>query len=270
MIDFEKAFDSLSWDFVQNTLSFFNFGASIKKWFNIFYENATSAVCQCGFLSKFINVQRGCRQGDPLSCYIFILCAEVLSLKLKSVENIKGIRIKQTEHLLSQFADDTTVMLDGTAQSLNATLDVLSVFAQISGLRVNFEKTKVVWIGIKKYSSDSIKTRWKLNWNETSFKMLGITFHVDLEKMVDLNFKEKISNIEKMIKQWNRRALTPIGKITVIKTILISQLNHLFIMLPNPSDKYIQQINDTLYAFIWNGTSKINKNVLVKDYMEGV
>jgi hypothetical protein len=40
-------------------------------------------------------------------------------------------------------------------------------------------------------------------------------------------------------------------------------------MLPNPSNKYIQQINDTLYAFIWNGTSKINKIVLVKDYMEG-
>jgi hypothetical protein len=53
----------------------------------------------------------------------------------------KGIHIKQTEHLQSQFADDTTVMLDGTVQSLNAILDALSLFAQILGLRVNFEKT---------------------------------------------------------------------------------------------------------------------------------
>jgi hypothetical protein len=67
---------------------------------------------------------------------------------LKSVETLKEY-IEHTEHLLSQFTDDSTVMLDGTAQSLNATLDILSVFAQISGFRVNFEKTKVVWMGIK-------------------------------------------------------------------------------------------------------------------------
>jgi hypothetical protein len=149
LIDFEKAFDSLSWSFIQKTLSFFNFGPDIKRWFEILYKDAKSAVIQCGFLSDFFPIQRGCRQGDPLSCYIFILCAEVLSLKIRNNMKIKGITLNEIEHKLTQFADDTTIILDGTEQSLNETLQTLNEFSAISGLNINFDKTKVVWIGKK-------------------------------------------------------------------------------------------------------------------------
>ena len=63
--------------------------------------------------------------------------------------NIKGIVINDKEHKLSQYADDTLFLLDGTSKSLNATLNVLYEFAQFSGLKVNFDKTHAVWIGVK-------------------------------------------------------------------------------------------------------------------------
>ena len=50
LIDFEKAFDSLSWSFINKTLKTFRFGPSVKRWFNIFYQDAKSAVSQCGYL----------------------------------------------------------------------------------------------------------------------------------------------------------------------------------------------------------------------------
>jgi competence transcription factor ComK len=63
---------------------------------------------------------------------------------------IKGIKIINLEHELSQFANDTTFILNGSSNSLNQALEVLLNFAHISGLSVNFDKTKVIWIGINK------------------------------------------------------------------------------------------------------------------------
>ena len=65
-------------------------------------------------------------------------------------------------------------------------------FAILSGLKVNFEKTHVIWIGSLKYSIRSIKTKWKLNWGITQFKLLGLTFDVNLDAMISLNFDEKL------------------------------------------------------------------------------
>ena len=142
LIDSEKAFDSLSWSFINKTLKTFRFGPSVIKWFNIFYQDAKSTVSQCGYLSDFFKIERGCRQGDHLSSYIFILCAEILSINIKNNKHIKGIRINQTEFKLSQFADDTSIILDGSERSLNETLNVLSKFSKLSGLNMNFDKTK--------------------------------------------------------------------------------------------------------------------------------
>ena len=50
---------------------------------------------------------------------------------------------------LTQFADDTTIILDGTSKSLQATLNILEIFGEISGLKMNSEKTKLIWIGSK-------------------------------------------------------------------------------------------------------------------------
>ena len=146
--------------------------------------------------------------------------------------------------ILTQYADDTTVILDGSEESFNETLHELENYAKISGLKVNFLKTNVVWIGSKKYSTESIKTKWKSNLGVNRFRLLGITFDTDLDKMLTLNFSDKLSNIKTKINYWKRRNLTPLGKITVRKSLLLSSMNHLFIPLPNPNEKTIKEIND--------------------------
>ena len=136
LIDFEKAFDSLSWNFLHKALEYLNFGDSVRQWIKMFYNGISSAVIQAGHLSSFFNIQRGCRQGDPLSPYLFVICAEFLAAKIKKNENIKGIIINGIEFKISQYADDTSVILDSTETSLNHTLTELSHFSQISGLRM--------------------------------------------------------------------------------------------------------------------------------------
>ena len=93
LIDFEKAFDTISWKFIFETLDFFKFGPSIKKWIKTFYNGTKSCVLQNGFTSDYIYLQRGCRQGDPISPYFFLVCAEILGILIRNNRDIRGIFI---------------------------------------------------------------------------------------------------------------------------------------------------------------------------------
>ena len=87
--------------------------------------------------------------------------------------------------------------------------------------------------------------------------------------MSTLNFSDKMSNIRAKINYWKRRSLTPLGKITIIKSFLLSSLNHVFISLPTPNEKMMKGINDLFYDFIWEGTSRIKKTTICQDYCDG-
>ena len=110
----------------------------------------------------------------------------------------------------------------------------------------------------KKYSTDAIKTRWKLSWGKTRFKLLGITFNVDLDKMIGINYMDKIAQIKNSIKMWRRRFLTPFGKINVIKSLLLPKITHLLISLPNPDTEILNIIGGISYDFLWTGRAKLN------------
>ena len=60
-----------------------------------------------------------------MSTFLFTLCAVILGIMIRNNINISGIIIDDKEHKLSQYADNTLFLLDGTSKSLNATLDVL-------------------------------------------------------------------------------------------------------------------------------------------------
>ena len=85
-----------------------------------------------------------CRQGDPLSPYLFTLCADILVVLIRNNDNISGVKIGGVEFLISQYADDTTLVLDGSEKSLANCLKNLRFYADASGLCINLDKTKVV------------------------------------------------------------------------------------------------------------------------------
>ena len=170
-IDFEKAFDTVSWKSINNVLKYFNFGPSFISWINIFQTGSESCIIQNGFMSDFFNLKRGCRQGDPISPYIFILCAEVLGKMIRENEIITGVNINGKEFRLSQYADDTQIFLDGTEQSLKETLNILKKFYSMSGLKINVEKTRAIRIGSLSHSNRQLCREYKLDWSQGAFKI---------------------------------------------------------------------------------------------------
>lgn len=119
-------------------------------------------------------------------------------------------------------------------------------------MKINTCKTKIIWIGSKIFSDQVYHhTRWKLDWGSTTFNLLGIQFSVDLKEIIDINFGLQIPKISALIEQWKRRILTPIGRVTVIKSLLIPKLNHLFISLPTPKRETILYLYKCIFEFLW-------------------
>ena len=271
LIDFEKAFDSLSWTFIEKALDLFNFKISIKNWIRTLYYNSTSRVLQNGFLSESIKLERGCRQGDPLSPYIFTICAEILAILIRNSDNIQGLKIDGEEFLISQYADDTTFILDGSPKSLENTLKTLDLYANVSGLHINYSKSQVIWIGRKKYSKEVFHhVRWKLKWGADTFEMLGIKFSSDMKQITKINYEQKIIEMKNLIKIWSIRKLTVLGRIVVFKSLIIPKITYLLISLPNPSEQTIQQIKELAFKFIWqNKPDRIKREILTQTYPNG-
>ena len=141
---------------------------------------------------------------------------------------LKGININNREFLLSQYADDTQVFLDGSEKSLREALLILDTFYKMSGLKINFEK-KAIWIGSLSHSEDRLFQRYKLDWTQGPFKIPGVVFTTEVFDIWDMNTNSVLNKVENIIKQWSRRKLTLFGRVTVIKSLALAKfINFIF------------------------------------------
>ena len=90
--DFEKAFDSVEWDFIQKCLESFNFGPNLRQWISVFYKDISSCVINNGVASQHFYLERGVHQGCPLSGILFVIAMELLAQNIRRSKDIKGIK----------------------------------------------------------------------------------------------------------------------------------------------------------------------------------
>ena len=195
LIDFEKAFDSIEWSFVLDKLRFFGFGPSLINWVRTYYCNIESCVINKGWSSNFFHPQRGVRQGCPLSPYLFFLAAEVLAKTVHNSKSIRGYPLGNDEVKISQYADDTTLILDGSEKSLTSARQILDDFGKISGLKLNDSKTEALRIGSKIGHEQILVSGKKFKWPKYKVKTLGLWLSTDPDMSLRLNYNEKTEKI---------------------------------------------------------------------------
>lgn len=270
LVDFEKAFDRLEWGFIYRCLHFFNFNRSFIQWISTLYSNATSCVCNNGFSSTFFKVSRGVRQGCPISPYLFILCAEVLALRINLSPDIKGLSIAKNETRIIQYADDTCIFLDGSHSSVKAVVDIFEELHTSSGLRVNFEKSNIFPLGPLLNSKPNFLHNYGFSWTVSPVTALGITFDHCKDNLFRLNYPPKLSRLKNVLNLWSQRDLSPIGKITLVKSFGLSQLVYLFQILPNPPQNFVKELESYIFNFIWSGKpDKVKRRTLIAPISEG-
>ena len=254
-LDYSRAFDSISKDFIVWSFKKFGFGENFVKWVKVINSNTESCINYCGWLSEGFTVETGIRQGCPFSPMTFILALEILALKIRNNDEILGIKLPNiitdndpisTILKLAMYADDITMFLS-SKQDLEKALECVNQFTDISYLKINTNKTEAMWIGSMKNSRE---THFNLSWRQ-QLKILGIIFKNDTPASdIRDNWSKRVEKIEQIIKLWSRRNLSISGKICILRTFLISQVVYPMQALIAPKD-ILQQINTMLFRFLW-------------------
>ena len=226
-LDFSKAFDSLEWVFMYETLQKFGFPESFINWVKTLYTDIKGCMMNNGWISSTYTIQRGIRQGCPLSSLIFVLAVEILACRIRQETNIKGFQLKldSTTHSLkiSQLADDTTLFL-ASRQEVSLALNLIEIYGTLSGLKLNRSKTEGIWLGKLKHSKDKFEN---VNWTRRPIKSLGIYFGTNKSECYKLNTEKILEKSEKSLKSWKMRNLTIIGRITIVKSLILPNITYL-------------------------------------------
>jgi exonuclease III len=263
-LDFEKAFDTINWDVIYDALNKFNIGPNLIKWVQTIYKTPEACVTNNGFSSPFFTLQRGVRQGCPLSAYLFIMVVELLAHKIRISDEIKGIKIGDTEIKLVQMADDTTTFIEDE-NSLENILKLLDTFEKYAGLKLNKTKTEAMWIGKNRNNQhEPLQITWV-----KQVHALGIFFSYDNDSVILKNFMDRAKEFKKILDMWLQRDLSLIGKITVLKSLAFSKVLYQCGVMDVP-DNFIDHLNDLAYDFLWNSKpNKIKRITIISDYEDG-
>ena len=265
-LDFEKAFDSIEWNYLQKCLETFNFGPQLRQWINVIYSDISSCILNNGFATEQFNLGRGVRQGCPLSGILFTIGVEILANAIRSTNDIKGIEIDDTNTIkLTQYADDTTVFLRDV-QSLNNLFSLLARFENCSGLRINQSKSELLWLGSLRHRKDTL---FNLRLSEEPIYALGVHFSYDEQLAAKKNFFDRLDPLRRILNIWSSRDISIYGRINVVKTIAISKLTFVCSVLHTP-DKFANEVNKLIFDYVWKHKNpKVKKSTLIKSKEKG-
>ena len=244
-LDQEKAFDHMEHSFIFHALKAFNFGPIFLDWIICLYKNINSKVNINGIVSDQIPIQRGVRQGCPLSMILFTVSIELLLIRIRQNNKIKGTKLTDGTILkIMAYADDVNLWINNSTE-IQEIFNIYKSYGTASGAKLNKQKTEILKLG--KYGHNKLSAEWEV-YIKNGVKILGIYYSND--KMMDTNYGKKLDKIKEEIRYLKNRNLTLYGKANVINTLLISKLQYIIKIIPIHKN-YITKIERELYTYLW-------------------
>jgi len=221
--DAKKAFDSVSHDYIRKTLTEFGLGDFVPI-FNLLYDKQKVNINVNGRMLDGYEICNGVKQGDSLSCILFIMCMDPLIRNIEMNANITRVDIRNIPFPKAvAYADDITCIIENNEANLQGIFDEYERLSKASGLSLNAEKTEIL-----DNNASSFRVRYG---NEThriqgvrSVKINGVVYNKDTRQMREDNFNHLVAKIDNMLRGWRARNLSLLGKILIYKTFGLSQV----------------------------------------------
>ena len=194
---------------------------------------------------------------------LFNLAAELLAIKIRKTITIHGIEISNVEVKMSQYADDLTLFLKDE-ESLTTVFEIFEEFGNVSGLRVNESKTKLMWLGANKMHERTVQNIEAVS----KIKILGVWFSAT-KQCDDINIDPVIEKVKNTTNSWSQRSLTIKGRTVITKSLLISQLVFIALVQKIPNAD-LKQIESLVMRFMWRGRPpKVARVTLCQQTIDG-
>jgi exonuclease III len=235
-LDAQKAFDSVDHKYLDCVLKKYGFGDQFRKIFSLLYKDNKSTLLINGFQTSPLPIQRGVKQGDALSCGLFIIALDPLIRNIDNNPEIDPIVLRSAKfnntliHKIFAYADDICIFTLNNMASIQAVFYEYERLTTLSGLQLNADKTEF----LRAYNNLNLDAN-----RQFDFKYNGIQYHVsackhiticgiqfanDQQAEYEYNIVRRINAMENQLKRWICRDLTLNGRNMIAKTFGFSQL----------------------------------------------
>lgn len=250
MLDLEKAYDRVNHGFLKLAMARFGLPDSWIQALGTLYSVASSRVQMNGFLTDPIRLERGVRQGCPLSPMLFLFAIEPLACLIRDCPDLHGVSLGATPLLkLVLYADDTTLLLNNR-EELAVAEGILLTFEQGSGAKVNADKSELITLTRRQQQVHG--SRFTLRPRDYQARLLGAM--IGVEQNDDQNWEIALGKMERHKATWLAHGLSLRGKVLVAKTMILSQVTFL-LHVQSMSDRISRKMDRLIALFIW-GTNR--------------
>ena len=259
-LDAKKAFDSVEHSYIIKTLRHFGLNKFVPI-FETLYADLQSNILINGKIVKGYRINRGVKQGDALSCILFIMCMEPLLRNIEAnnlIQEIRTLSVGTLPKALS-YADDVNCIVSNDPITLQEIFKEYERLTKLAGLELNAAKTEILPFVSENLNLDKSTMRFNFQYNHnhynlpamTEMKVNGIWIQQDENLMKDTNVGHVLKKMENHLKTWSARNLSVLGKILIVKTFGISQIIFLMQSIVLNENHFVK-LNSLLYKFIWN------------------
>ncbi|GJV72163.1 RNA-directed DNA polymerase, eukaryota, partial [Tanacetum coccineum] len=216
-VDFEKAFDSVRWDYLDDVLFKFGFGSKWRAWIRNCLSSSRGSILTNGSPTKEFQFFKGLKQGDPLSPFLFILVMESLHLSFQRVIDagmFTGIKLSNSvtvSHLF--FADDAVFVGKWCQGNINTLVNVLECFHRASGLKINMSKSKLMGIHVEDSLIKQAAVKLGCLTFRAPFTYLGLKVGGSMSRISEWN--DVVDKVKARLSKWKLKTLSIGGRLTV-------------------------------------------------------
>jgi hypothetical protein len=262
LLDFEKAYDRVSWSFLEATMRKMGFADIFIAWIMALYKEASALVLLNGAAGPTFELERSVRQGCPLAPYLYLLIADVLGHMLEDPKRgVQGFTLPDGNTTTSQmFADDANLLLQGSEQNLDAAIQVLNLFCQGSGAVVNWRKTVGIWASRRPrtwhWNNDS-----GLKWLQEGECTIYLGFPIGFKMRAEERDNKVLLMVSRQLTKWSPRHMSLAGRILLANQVMLATIWYLC-SCASISLSALKQSRGLVRNYIWG--AKIGKTTRAK------